>query len=127
VVGVEPDTSTCMTSALAAGEAVDVAYSGYAAGTKRAGEIAFAVVSQFVERVVLVSDDAIREAQRRLWNEVRVFAEPGGAAALAALLSGAASPSRASTSSCSSAGRNGDLSAIASPVRRVPDRRRTRP
>ena len=57
VVGVEPETSTCMTSALAAGEPVDVAYSGYAAdslGTKRAGEIAFAVVSRYVERVVLV-------------------------------------------------------------------------
>jgi threonine dehydratase len=130
VVGVEPETSTCMTSALAAGEPVDVAYSGYAAdslGTKRAGEIAFAVVSRYVERVVLVSDDAIRDAQRRLWNEVRVFAEPGGATALAALLSGAAVPEPGEHVVVLVCGANGDLSAIASPVRRAPDQRRTRP
>jgi len=130
VAGVEPETSRCMTSALAAGEPVDVAYSGYAAdslGTKRAGEIAFAVVSQYVERVVLVSDDAIREAQRRLWDEVRVFAEPGGAAALAAVLSGAAVSEPGEHVVVLVCGANGDLSAIASPVRRAPDRRRTRP
>jgi threonine dehydratase len=89
VVGVEPESSRSMTAALAAGEPVDVEYGGYAAdslGTRRAGEIAFAVVSKHVERVVLVPDEAIRDAQRRLWHEVRVFAEPGGAAALAALL-----------------------------------------
>ena len=130
VVGVEPETSTCMTSSLAAGEPVDVAYSGYAAdslGTKRAGEIAFAVVSRYVERVVLVSDDAIRDAQRRLWNEVRVFAEPGGAAALAALLSGATVSEPGEHVVVLVCGANGDLSAIASPVRRALDRRRTRP
>jgi len=116
VIGVEPETSTCMTSALAAGEPVDVTYSGYAAdslGTKRAGEIAFAVVSRYVERVVLVSDDAIREAQRRLWNGVRVFAEPGGAAALAALLSGASSAEPDEHVVVLVCGANGDLSAIA--------------
>jgi threonine dehydratase len=116
VVGVEPETSTCMTSALEAGEPVDVDYSGYAAdslGTKRAGEIAFAVVSRHVERVVLVSDDAIREAQRRLWNEVRVFAEPGGAAALAALLSGASPAEPDEHVVVLVCGANGDLSAIA--------------
>jgi len=89
VVGVEPESSRSMTAALAAGEPVDVEYGGYAAdslGTRRAGEIAFAVVSKHGERVVLVPDEAITDAQRRLWHEVRVFAEPGGAAALAALL-----------------------------------------
>ncbi len=92
VIGVEPETSTSMTAALAAGRPVDVTYGGYAAdslGTKRAGEIAFEIVSKHVERIVLVSGDQILEAQRRLWQEVRIFAEPGGAAALAALLSGA--------------------------------------
>jgi threonine dehydratase len=38
--------------------------------------------------MVLVSDDAIRDAQRGLWRLLRVVAEPGGAAALAALTSG---------------------------------------
>jgi threonine dehydratase len=45
-----------------------------------------------VARVLLVSDDAIRAAQQRLWESVRIVAEPGGAAALAALLSGAYVP-----------------------------------
>jgi threonine dehydratase len=43
---------------------------------------------KYVERVVLVSDTAIQQAQEALWNVLRVVAEPGGAAALAALLSG---------------------------------------
>ena len=115
VIGVEPGTSTCMTSALAAGGPVDVTYSGYASdslGTKRAGEIAFAVVSRYVERVVLVSDDAIRDAQRRLWREVRNFAEPGGATALAALLSSAYVAEPGEHVVVVVCGANGDLSAI---------------
>ena len=92
IVGVEPERCPTLSEAIAAGEPVDVEVGGIAAdslGPAWAGEIAFAVVSKHVERVVLVSDDAIRDAQRRLWNGIRVFAEPGGAAALSALLSGA--------------------------------------
>lgn len=115
VVGVEPETSTCMASALEAGEPVDVDVSGYAAdslGTKRAGQIAFGIVSKFVERVVLVSDDTIRDAQRRLWDAVRLFAEPGGAAALAALLSGVFSPEPDEHVIVLVCGANGDLASI---------------
>jgi threonine dehydratase len=116
VIGVEPETSTCMTSALEAGQPVDVTYSGYASdslGCRRAGEIAFSVVSKFVERVVLVSDDAIRDAQRRLWDSARVFAEPGGATALAAILSGAYVPEPDERVVAIVCGANGDLAAIA--------------
>jgi threonine dehydratase len=115
VIGVEPETSTSMTAALAAGGPVDVTYGGYAAdslGTKRAGEIAFEIVSKHVERVVLVSGDQILEAQRRLWREVRIFAEPGGAAALAALLSGAYVPGPGEHVVVVVCGANGDLAAI---------------
>ena len=115
VIGVEPETSASMTAALAAGGPVDVTYGGYASdslGTKRAGDIAFAVVSEHVEQVVLVSDDAIRDAQRRLWNEVRIFAEPGGATALAALLSGAYTARAHEHAVVLVCGANGDLSAI---------------
>jgi L-2-amino-thiazoline-4-carboxylic acid hydrolase len=45
-----------------------------------------------VHSTVLVSDDAIRQAQNVLWQALRVVAEPGGAAALSALLSGAYKP-----------------------------------
>ncbi len=79
-----------------AGGPVDVPVSGRAAdslGTRRAGDIAFAVASAgHVDHVVLVDDDAIREAQRAIWRELRMFAEPGGAAALAAVMCGAYVP-----------------------------------
>ena len=61
---------------------------------RRVGEIAFAAARAYVDRVVLVSDDAIREAQRALWRELHLVAEPGGAATLAALMSGAYRPAR---------------------------------
>jgi threonine dehydratase len=53
----------------------------------------FPLAEKYVEKVVLVEDDAIREAQRALWRVMRVAAEPGGAAAFAALLSGVYKPS----------------------------------
>src|SRR4029450_10415879 len=106
----------CIASGLAAGGPVDVTYGGYAAdslGTKRAGEIAFEIVSKYVERVVLVSGDQILEAQRWLWREVRIFAEPGGAAALAALLSGAHVPAPGEHVVLCVCGANRELAAIA--------------
>ena len=59
---------------------------------KRVGELMFPLAQQWVERVVLVTDEAILAAQRALWSALRVVAEPGGAAAFAALLSGAYQP-----------------------------------
>ena len=47
----------------------------------------FPLAQRFVSETVLVEDDAIRDAQRQLWQNLRVAAEPGGAAAFAALLS----------------------------------------
>ena len=61
-------------------------------GTKEIGSLAFPIAQSYVADAVLVSDDAIRRAQRALWDRVRVLAEPGGAAAMAALLSGAYRP-----------------------------------
>jgi threonine dehydratase len=91
VVGVEPDRCPTMSEALRAGRPVEVDVGGHAAdslGARRCGEIAHAVAARYVEHVLLVTDDAIRDAQRRLWEDVRLVAEPGGAAAMAALLSG---------------------------------------
>ncbi len=95
VVGVEPFDSRCLDAALEAGAPVDVEVGGIAAdslGTARAGDIAFAVARAYVDGVVLVTDEAIRDAQRALWRELRLIAEPGGAAALAALTSGGYRP-----------------------------------
>jgi threonine dehydratase len=97
VVGVEPEACPTLTQALAAGRPVDAPVGGVAAdslGPKRAGAIATETARRHVDRVLLVPDEAIVEAQRRLWNEVRLIVEPGGAAALAALVSGAYRPER---------------------------------
>jgi len=88
VIGVEPVGAPTLTYALAAGQPVDAPANGYAADSlapKRIGDIPFAIARRFVERVVLVEDDAIRKAQAELWRRLRIVAEPGGAAAFAAL------------------------------------------
>ena len=91
VIGVEPELSPTLTKALAAGKPVDAEAGGIAADSlapRRVGERVFPIVRRHVERVVLVSDEAIRAAQVALWQTLRIVAEPGGAAAFAALLSG---------------------------------------
>ncbi|MGH2672208.1 MAG: threonine/serine dehydratase [Actinomycetota bacterium] len=96
VVGVEPEGCATMTAALAAGEPVVAEVGGIAAdslGSARVGDHTFPIVRDQVDRVVLVADDAIHDAQRAYWKDSRLIVEPGGAAALAALRSGAYVPS----------------------------------
>jgi threonine dehydratase len=95
IVGVEPERAPTLARALAAGRPVDAEAGGIAADSlapRRVGELMFPIARRHVERVVLVTDDAIVSAQQALWRALRVVAEPGGAAALAALLSGAYRP-----------------------------------
>ena len=61
---------------------------------KRVGELMFPIARAYVDRVLLVSDEAIRNAQRVLWSVMRVVAEPGGAATLAALMCGRYRPKK---------------------------------
>ncbi len=91
VIGVEPVAAPTLTRALEAGHPVDAEAGGIAADSlapKRVGELMFPLAQRFVEQVVLVEDDHIRQAQGQLWEVLRVATEPGGAAAFAALLSG---------------------------------------
>jgi threonine dehydratase len=95
VVGVEPVAAPTLTKALAAGRPVDAEAGGVAADSlapRRVGERVFPIVKQHVHSVVLVTDEAIVHAQKTLWQIVRIVAEPGGAAAFSALLSGAYRP-----------------------------------
>jgi threonine dehydratase len=95
VIGVEPEASPTLSRALTAGRPVDAEVGGIAVDSlapRRVGEHVFPIARRHVHQVILVTDDAIREAQATLWNAVRVVAEPGGAAALSALLSGAYRP-----------------------------------
>ena len=92
IVGVEPSAAPTLTRALQAGHPVDAEAGGIAADSlapKRVGELMFPLAQRYVASVLLVEDDAIRAAQRALWESLRLVTEPGGAAAFAALLSGA--------------------------------------
>jgi threonine dehydratase len=95
VIGVEPERAQSLRKSLDAHHVIEVETSGVAAdslGARRVGELMFPIAQQFVPEVVLVTDEQIIEAQRTLWQKLRVIAEPGGATALAALLSGAYQP-----------------------------------
>jgi threonine dehydratase len=95
VVGVEPYAAPTLAKALQAGEPVDAEAGGLAADSlapRRVGDRVFPIVKEYVRGVVLVEDDAIANAQRVLWDAMRLVAEPGGAAAFSALLCGAYRP-----------------------------------
>ena len=95
VVAVEPDGAPTLRNALEAGAPVDAPAGSIAADSlapRRVGELMFPIARAHVDRVVLVTDDAIRNAQRVLWESMRIVAEPGGAAAFSALHSGAYKP-----------------------------------
>lgn len=95
IVGVEPEMAPTLTKALAAGRPFDAEAGGIAADSlapRRIGEQVYPIVERFVDRVILVSDEAIHGAQAALWATLRIVAEPGGAASLAALLSGGYRP-----------------------------------
>ena len=97
VVGVEPGLAPTLSDALRAGHPIDAPAGGVAADSlapRRVGELMFPLARDYVDRVVLVEDAAIERAQRALWDTLRIVAEPGGAAALSALLSGAYEPAR---------------------------------
>ena len=116
VVGVEPEGSRALDAALQAGAPVDVPVQSVAAdslGARRVGALNLAIAQAFVDKIVLVPDAAILEAQRRLWRDVAIVAEPGGAAAFAALLSGAYQPEESERVGVLLCGSNADLTAFA--------------
>jgi threonine dehydratase len=96
VVGVEPEHSTAMHSALAAGERVEVVPSSIADGLNapHAGTNALAIVQEQVDEVVLVTEDDIAEGFRFLYERAKLACEPAGAAAVAAVLAGKAGAGR---------------------------------
>jgi threonine dehydratase len=87
IVGVEPERAARMTASLAAGRPVALETTASIADgllTLRPGDITFAHVQAFVDRIVTVSDDEIASAVKWLFLEARIVAEPSGAAAVAA-------------------------------------------
>lgn len=95
IIGVEPRLAPTLTAALRAGRPVDAPAGGLAADSlapRRVGEVVFPLAQAYVDRVILVEDADIARAQHALWDSLRIVAEPGGAAAFAALLTGSYQP-----------------------------------
>lgn len=90
VVAVEPEGAPTLARALEAGHPVDAPTGSIANDSlapRRVGELMFPIAQRYVDHVALVSDEDITLAQRAMWRGLTVVAEPGGAAAFAALLS----------------------------------------
>lgn len=98
IVAVESDGAPTLHAAFAAGKPVEAPAGGIAADSlapKQVGALMFPIARAYVApEVVLVTDDEIRAAQAALWSVLRIVAEPGGAAAFAALLSGRYVPAK---------------------------------
>jgi len=91
LIAVEPESAPTLAYALTAGKPVDAPAGGIAADSlapRRVGELMFPIAKKYVDKSILVSDEEILKAQESLWQLARIAAEPGGAAAFAAVLSG---------------------------------------
>ncbi len=97
IVGVETHGCNTQHAAMQADRPVRIVPSGVAAdslGASMVGELMFDIARRHIGEVVLVSDDDIHAAQIALWERARLVAEAGGAAAFAALTSGAYRPQK---------------------------------
>jgi len=115
VVGVEPEGSRALDAALAARRPVDVPVLSIAAdslGARAVGALNLTIARRAVDHVALVADEAIRAAQLALWRNFSIVAEPGGAAAYAALASGAYRPAAGERVGVLLCGANADLAAL---------------
>ena len=116
IVAVETEGTPTLYAARRAGKPVDVAISGIAAdalGASRIGVPNFEIAQKLVRDSLLVSDDAVRAAQRLLWDELRIVAEPSGATGLAALIAGAYQPAAGERIATLVCGANTDPASVA--------------
>jgi threonine dehydratase len=92
VIGVEPTGAPGMHLALQAGKVVPLESSQTIADGLAApfvGALNLELVREYVDDVILLDDDAILTGARFLLQRAKLLAEPAGAAATAALLTGA--------------------------------------
>ncbi|WP_316045080.1 serine/threonine dehydratase [Bosea sp. BH3] len=119
VVGVEPEGSRALQAAFEAKGPVEVKVASVAAdslGARNVGQLVYDATKDAVDQIVLVPDAAITEAQGTLWRDFRLAVEPGGAAALGALLSGAYKPAAGERLGVLVCGANVDLAKLATIV-----------
>jgi threonine dehydratase len=122
--GVEPETADAMTRAFAAGKPVEIQPRSVAdgLGAPFAGELTLAMCRRYLDGIVLLDDAAILAGVRFAAERMKQVLEPGGAAALAAVLFGRL-PIKSGERVCVVAsggnvdmGRLGDLIAAAAPL-----------
>jgi len=95
VIAVEPERAPTLYQALKTGPETEVEVSGIAAnalGARKIGRLCYDMALAQNTESLLVSDTAIMDSQRLLWQSHRLLVEPAGATALAALASGAYRP-----------------------------------
>jgi threonine dehydratase len=88
VLGVEPEGADSMHRSFAAGqpEGIDeVRTIADSLGAPHAEPYSFGLCRRFVDQLVLIDDQQIRQAMRLLYDEMKLVVEPAGAAATAAL------------------------------------------
>jgi len=115
VLAVEPEGSAAYHRALAADGPVDVEIDSIASdslGARSIGAVPWSVLQQHPPVSLLVSDDAIRAAQRWLWTQLKLVVEPGGAAAFAAVLDGTHTPSKDGSTVIVVCGANADPASV---------------
>ena len=92
IIGVEPELANDAQQSLRAGKIVTLpaerVSSTLADGlrTQSIGDLNFEIIRQYVDDIVTVEEDEIREAMRRMMSETRMVVEPSGAVTFAAYL-----------------------------------------
>ncbi|AKS44637.1 threonine dehydratase [Octadecabacter temperatus] len=97
IIGVESETTNSMHAALQHGPETDIEVSGICAnalGAKRIGRLSYDLAKSNDLQTLLLPDEEIAHAQKLLWQNLRQLVEPAGAAALAAITSGAYKPAK---------------------------------
>ena len=123
VEALESEGTPTLARAREAGKPVDVDVSGIAAdalGARRVGDIAWAITQRHVVAHHLLTDDAIRAAQRQLWQQLRLAVEPAAALPLAALATHVVEPADDERVLLVICGGNVDLASHASAGRATP-------
>ena len=120
IYGIEPEGAAAMRASLDAGrpvrlDAVKTIADGLAA--PMAGTLNYDVVRRLVDDVILVSDAVIADGLRELVTYTKLLAEPAGATATAALLSGAVPVKPGERVACIVSGGNVDLGRLVSETR----------
>ncbi|MEL6353567.1 MAG: threonine/serine dehydratase [Cyanobacteria bacterium J06627_28] len=115
VVSIEPEKAPTLHDSLASGERKTVEVGGIAAdalGSREVGEMMFPIAQKYVSQAILVTEDSIKTAQRLLWDELRIVAEPAGVVPIAALISGRYQPVPGEKIGLLICGGNADLSLL---------------